>query len=130
MDLQVLGQLESHIAADVVMPQSAEYETLRRVLNRRGSPAVIVRPQSAEDIVTALSFARDQRFAVSVRSGGHLLIGQATNDGGVVIALARFNATTSRSRVRLRQNVISLPFAFAHAAIESKVTAPLRCHHM
>jgi FAD/FMN-containing dehydrogenase len=64
------------------------------VLNRVGSPAVIVRAQSVEDIVTALRLAREQRLPVSVRSGGHLLTGQATNDGGLVVDLARFNTVT------------------------------------
>jgi FAD/FMN-containing dehydrogenase len=44
--------------------------------------------------VTALHFAREQRAPVSVRSGGHLLTGQATNDGGLVVDLARFNTVT------------------------------------
>src|SRR4029450_10410189 len=34
------------------------------------------------------------RLVVSIRSGGHMLTGQATNDGGVVIDLARFNTVT------------------------------------
>jgi FAD/FMN-containing dehydrogenase len=55
---------------------------------------VIVCAQSVEDIVTALRFAREQRVSVSVRSGGHLLTGQATNDGGLVVDLGRFNTVT------------------------------------
>src|SRR5262245_8297011 len=73
MDAQTIAEFKNHIAGDVVAPDGAEYETLRHVFNRRGSPAVIVRPQSDEDIVTALRFAREQRFLVSIRSGGHLL---------------------------------------------------------
>jgi FAD/FMN-containing dehydrogenase len=94
MDSHSVAGLTNRITGDVVAPDSAEYETLSRVFNRSGSPAVIVRPQSAADIATALSFARDQRLVVSVRSGGHLLTGQATNDGGLVVDLARFNSVT------------------------------------
>jgi FAD/FMN-containing dehydrogenase len=94
MDTQALGQLRNHIAGDVITPDSPEYETRRRVLNRVGSPAVIVRAQNVEDIVTALRLAREQRAPVSVRSGGHLLTGQATNDGGLVVDMARFNTVT------------------------------------
>jgi FAD/FMN-containing dehydrogenase len=94
MGLQTLEQLKETLAGDVITPASPEYETRRRVLNRVGSPAVIVRVQSVEDIVTALRFAREQRLPVSVRSGGHLLTGQATNDGGLVVDLARFNMVT------------------------------------
>jgi FAD/FMN-containing dehydrogenase len=86
--------LTNRITGDVIAPDSPEYETRRKVFNRTGSPAVIVRPQSAADIVTALRFAREQRLIVSVRSGGHLLTGQATNDGGLVVDMARINTVT------------------------------------
>jgi FAD/FMN-containing dehydrogenase len=94
MDLQVLGQLENRIAGDVMTPASPEYETLRHVFNRTGSPAVIVRGRTNEDIVAALRFAREQRLLLSIRSGGHLLTGQATNDGGLVLDMTRFNTVT------------------------------------
>ena len=91
MDLQALDELKNNIAGDVITPVGPEYEALRRVFNRLGRPAVIVRAQSNEDIMTALRFAREQQLTVSVRSGGHLLTGQATNGGGMVVDLARFN---------------------------------------
>jgi hypothetical protein len=94
MDSRSVAELTNRITGDVITSSSVEYETLRRVFNRRGSPALILRPQSAADIVTALKFAREQRLAVSVRSGGHLLTGQATNDGGLVLDLARFDMVT------------------------------------
>ncbi|HEX3272962.1 MAG TPA: FAD-binding oxidoreductase [Ktedonobacterales bacterium] len=94
MDTQALSQLKNRIAGDVITPDSPEYETRRRVLNRTGSPAVIVRAQSVEDIVATLRFAREQRLVISIRSGGHLLTGQATNDGGLALDMTRFNAVT------------------------------------
>jgi FAD/FMN-containing dehydrogenase len=94
MEAQTVTELSNRITGDVITPASAEYETRRRVLNRVGSPAVIVRAESVEDIVIALHCAREQRAPVSVRSGGHLLTGQATNDGGLVVDVARFNTVT------------------------------------
>jgi len=94
MKAQTVTDLSNRISGDLITPDSPEYETRRRVLNRVGSPAVIVRAESVEDIVIALHSAREQRALVSVRSGGHLLTGQATNDGGLVVDLARFNTVT------------------------------------
>ena len=94
MEAQTVTELSNRITGGVITPDSSEYETSRRVLNRVGSPAAIVRAESVEDIMTALHFAREQRAPVSVRSGGHLLTGQATNDGGLVVDLARFNTVT------------------------------------
>jgi FAD/FMN-containing dehydrogenase len=89
---QVLTELTNRIAGDVVLPASASYDALRNVYNRAGSPAAIVHVQTNDDVITAIRFAREQRMALSVRSGGHGLSGLATNDGGLVIDLARFNA--------------------------------------
>jgi FAD/FMN-containing dehydrogenase len=77
----------------------------RQVFNRTGSPAVIVQPQNAADIATAIRFARDQRLVLSIRSGGHGIAGQATNDSGLVIDLACLNQVevldAAQHRVRI-----------------------------
>lgn len=88
----VMTELTTRIAGDVVLPESSSYDELRSVFNRAGSPAAIVRAQTNDDIITAIQFAREHRLALSVRSGGHGLSGLATNNDGLVIDLARFNA--------------------------------------
>jgi FAD/FMN-containing dehydrogenase len=94
MEAQTVTELRNRITGDVIAPESPEYETRRRVFNRVGSPAVIVRAASVADIVTALRVAREQRLVISIRSGGHLLTGQATNDGGLMLDMTRFNSVT------------------------------------
>lgn len=92
MQPQVVTELTNRITGDVVLPASSSYDALRNVFNQAGSPAAIVRAQTNDDIITAIRFARDHHLALSVRSGGHGLSGLATNNGGLVIDLARFNA--------------------------------------
>lgn len=92
MQPQALTELTNRVAGDVVLPASASYDALRNVFNQAGSPAAIVRAQTTDDVATAIRFAREQHVALSVRSGGHGLSGLATNNGGLVIDLARFNA--------------------------------------
>jgi FAD/FMN-containing dehydrogenase len=94
MDAQTIIEFRDHIAGDILTSDSAEYEKLSHVFNRSGSPVVIVRPQSDEDIATALRFAREQRLVISIRSGGRLLTAQATNDRGLVIDMAHFTTVT------------------------------------
>ncbi len=91
MQPQSITELTNHIAGDVVLPDSSSYDAVRNVFNRAGSPAAIVRAQTTDDVSTAIRFAREHQVALSVRSGGHGLSGLATNNGGLVIDLARFN---------------------------------------
>src|SRR5215211_366189 len=91
MNPDTFAEFNHRIAGEVVVPGSPTYDELRKVFNRVASPAVIVRGQSTDDLVTALRFAREHHVPVSVRSGGHGWSGLATNNGGLVLDLARFN---------------------------------------
>jgi FAD/FMN-containing dehydrogenase len=91
MNTRMFADLNAHIVGDVVVPDSPTYDQLREVFNRAASPALIVRGQSTDDLVMALGFAREHHLAVSVRSGGHGWSGLATNNGGLVLDLTRFN---------------------------------------
>jgi FAD/FMN-containing dehydrogenase len=51
-------------------------------------PALIARCADANDIVTALRFARERELAISVRGSGHGVAGQAVCDGGLMIDLS------------------------------------------
>jgi hypothetical protein len=42
-------------------------------------------------VVEALGFAREQEVPLSIRSGGHGISGCSTNDGGIIIDLAKLN---------------------------------------
>jgi FAD/FMN-containing dehydrogenase len=92
MDAHALEECTQRIAGEVVVPGHTDYDELRTTFNNRaGHPAVIVRAQSHDDIVTALRLAREQHLPVSVRSGGHGLSGRATNTNGLVLDLTHFN---------------------------------------
>ena len=75
----------------VITADDTDYETARKVYNgmidRR--PSVIVRAVDAADVMTAVSFARENGLDLSIRGGSHSVPGFGTNDGGIVIDLAR-----------------------------------------
>jgi FAD/FMN-containing dehydrogenase len=91
MNPDTFAEFNHRIAGEVVVPGSPAYDELRKVFNRAASPTVIVRGQSTDDLVTALRFAREHHLPVSVRSGGHGWSGLATNNGGLLLDLTRFN---------------------------------------
>jgi FAD/FMN-containing dehydrogenase len=72
---------------DVIRPGDARYPGVRHVYMATGSPAVVVRPRSADEVAEALAFARAQGETISIRSGGHGISSISTNTGGVVIDL-------------------------------------------
>lgn len=89
-----LDALSDAVRGDVILPDDPRYDDARRVYNalhdRR--PAVVVRPASAGDAVTAVRFARDHALRLAVRGGGHAVAGHGTCDDGLVLDLSRMRA--------------------------------------
>lgn len=91
MDTLALKAFADQLSGDVVLPDDPTYDTLRGIVYRTGSPALIVRPRTTSDIAAAIRFAAESQLKLSVRSGGHGMAALATNDGGMVIDMAHFN---------------------------------------
>ncbi len=71
-----------------VEPGDKAYAGLRHNYLRSGAPGLILRPRDAEEVASAIDFARRQGgVPLGVRSGGHGISGRSTNDGGVVVDL-------------------------------------------
>jgi hypothetical protein len=55
-------------------------------------PRVVVQPVNADDVATAVDFARENQLDLAVRGGGHSVPGFGTVDDGVVIDLSAMGA--------------------------------------
>src|SRR6185437_1054012 len=84
-----LETLRRDFGGDIIEPGGAEYESASRTVVASGSPAHVLRPQSAGDVQAGVRFAARAGLLLSVRGGGHGFPGFGTNDGGVVIDLSR-----------------------------------------
>jgi alkanesulfonate monooxygenase SsuD/methylene tetrahydromethanopterin reductase-like flavin-dependent oxidoreductase (luciferase family)/FAD/FMN-containing dehydrogenase len=83
--------LPSSLAAAAVEPGDVEYPLVRSNYMRGGSPGLVLRPSSTAEVSDAVGFAaRHRHLPFGVRSGGHGVSGRSTNDGGIVLDLARF----------------------------------------
>ena len=84
-----LEQLHGSIR-ELIAPSDAAYDEQRRLWNalhdRR--PAVIALPGTAEEVATAVRFARDHDLEIQVRSGGHSALGLRGADGGLVVDMS------------------------------------------
>lgn len=80
------------LRATAVEPGDPDYPRQRSTYLRGGSPGLILNPQTVEQVVEALEFAKQQRVPLGVRSAGHGLSGRSTNDGGIVVSVAALNS--------------------------------------
>jgi FAD/FMN-containing dehydrogenase len=69
---------------------AAAAEDFGHIVRRR--PGAVLFAASAEDVATALRFARERGIRVAARGQGHTTGGQALRDGGLVIDLRRLAA--------------------------------------
>ena len=84
--------LPPSLQTKAIKPGDKDYSKVRSTYLRIGSPGLVIRPESVEEVVEALGFAREQEeVPLSIRSGGHGISGRSTNDGGLVIDLASLN---------------------------------------
>ena len=68
-------------------PESAEYDERRELFNAMidTRPRIIAGCEHAADVKEALELAAKDHLPVAVRSGGHSVAGQSSNDDGLVI---------------------------------------------
>ncbi len=80
------------MSAITLRPGDAGYEDAATTYMQTGRPALVVRPRNAADVAAGIEHAIDNGLVLSVKSGGHSVLGFGTNDGGVVIDLSGFDS--------------------------------------
>src|SRR5436853_133225 len=102
LDGPALERLTREVKGAVIDPSHPRYDDARRVFNatidRR--PAAILLCHDDDDVVTGVSFARQQKLDLAVRGGAHNVAGNAVCDNGLVIDLSAMRrvAVDVRSR--------------------------------
>jgi FAD/FMN-containing dehydrogenase len=88
--------------SEVMAPEDAGYDDGRRLWNaihdRR--PAVIARPSSAEEVATAVRFAREHDLEITVRSGGHSAAGFGGANGGLLVDMSAMRGVEADPQTR------------------------------
>lgn len=86
---QAIEILAANLQGKVILPGDPAYEAEQKVWNGIVDlhPAAIIRCANAEDVRSAVNFAREQAMTLSMRSGGHSIAGR-TNNGRLVIDLS------------------------------------------
>jgi FAD/FMN-containing dehydrogenase len=82
-----VAALRETIAGLVLTPDDRQYERFRPLFNRRYDavhPALLVLPDSVEDVRSAITWARTHGVSLRPRGGGHSYLGNSTGTGMVL----------------------------------------------
>src|ERR1700756_1005332 len=96
MQAAAIATLSAKVYRRVIDPESGEYDVARKVYNGMIDryPAAIVYCANAVDVMAAVNFARQERLAVAIRSGGHNVAGFGVCDHGLVLDLSAMKSVT------------------------------------
>ncbi|HEX2588397.1 MAG TPA: FAD-binding oxidoreductase [Gaiellales bacterium] len=96
LDTSAIKNLADGFAGDVLLPEDADYETVRKVHNGLidKRPAAIARCATTEDVAAAVRFATGSGLEIAVRGGGHNVAGRSVSEGGLMIDLSRMRAVS------------------------------------
>ena len=88
------------LRGDVLEPGDDGYAEASTTVFGAGAPALVVRPRDAGGVAIAIGYARNAGMVLSVRSGGHSVLGSGTNTGGLVLDLAHLDAVEVVDRAK------------------------------
>ena len=90
IDGALLEALTSTFSGTVLLPGDHGYDDARHIHNGLidRHPALIARCRGTADIADAIGLARSSGLEISVRGGGHNVVGRAVAEGVVVIVLS------------------------------------------
>lgn len=91
LDETTIQDFIGYLRGTCIRPGDADYENARAVWNGMidKRPTLIVRCADTNDVVKAVTFAREHELRLSVRGGGHNTAGIAVCDEGLVIDLSQ-----------------------------------------
>ncbi|MCH7820408.1 MAG: FAD-binding oxidoreductase [Proteobacteria bacterium] len=90
-----VAELADSLQGHLYLQADAGYNTAKLVWNGmfdHKQPAMVVQCASTDDVVSAVTFARERKLLLSVKCGGHSLPGKSTSDGGMMIDLSQMHS--------------------------------------
>ena len=95
------------VAGKVIRRQDVDYELWREAMvwhmsKPKRYPDMIVQAKSAEDVIGAVNYARENKLKVAIRAGGHNSNGASLRDGGMLIDLSAMDDIVSMRQSKSR----------------------------
>jgi len=95
LESAAVAELAGSLQGSLFLQADEGYAAAKQVWNGmfdHKQPAMVVQCTAVEDVVNAVTFARERDLLVSVKGGGHSLPGKSTSDGGMMISLAQMHS--------------------------------------
>ena len=107
MSTHTLAELRPRLANRIVGPEDPGWDEARRAWNLAVDqhPAVVARPESADDVVAVVEVAREHHLRVAPQGTGHGASPRSSLERSVLVDTSRMNAVEidpERRRVRLQ----------------------------
>ena len=86
-----IAAFKSSLRGELVQPSDPNYNDARKIYNAMHDkkPRLIAIVADVADVITAVTFAREQKMIVAIQGGGHNAGGLGSVDDGLVIKLSR-----------------------------------------
>src|SRR3989304_5422847 len=87
LDTAAIKTFGATLRGSLMTPGDPAYDETRQIWNAMidRKPGLIARCSTADDVVSAVNFARTNDLVVAIRGGGHNIAGNAVCDGGLMI---------------------------------------------
>lgn len=89
---RALDDLTHAIEGDILLPDDPRVPEIAATMAGPGSPDLLVRPTTAQDVAAAVRYAGDHGVPLTVRAGGHSMAGASTAADGVALDLRRMRS--------------------------------------
>jgi hypothetical protein len=92
IDTAQLSSLAESLTGEVVASNGLDNESSPTYFYgeyERRRPRAVVRAAGTADVATVVRYARDTGISLTVRAGGHSIMGHSSTDGGLLVDLAR-----------------------------------------
>jgi FAD/FMN-containing dehydrogenase len=98
-----LEDLDSRVQGRLLRPGDQGWNDAVAIWNGMvaKSPALVLQPSSAHDVVAAVGFAREHGLLVSVKGGGHNIAGISIAEGGLVLDMSGMREVAVDPEARL-----------------------------
>src|SRR5882724_7644711 len=90
-----IDKFKSDFSGNIILPGDKNYDTARVTYSvKEVKPAIVAQAISNQDIAVVLNFIKRSLLQMSIRSGGHSIVGFSTNNDGLVLDLSLMNLVT------------------------------------